>query len=55
MEPDKKNTIGTSHSSSFSRIEKVHPFLMMLYLVMVGVSVLFLILRSAGCANSGMK
>ncbi|PSR53820.1 cytochrome c oxidase subunit III [Adhaeribacter arboris] len=44
MEPDKKNTIGTSNNSTFSRIEKVHPFLMMLYLVIVGISVLFLIL-----------
>lgn len=47
MEPDKKNTIGTSSSSTFSRIEKVHPFLMMLYLIMVGMSVLFLILIAA--------
>lgn len=47
MEPDKKNTIGTSSNSTFSRIEKVHPFLMMLYLVIVGISVLFLILMVA--------
>lgn len=47
MESDKKNKIGTSGNSTFSRIEKVHPFLMMLYLVIVGVSVLFLILLVA--------
>ncbi|QMU27782.1 cytochrome c oxidase subunit 3 [Adhaeribacter radiodurans] len=47
MEPDKKNTIGTSSNSTFARIEKVHPFLMMLYLVIVGISVMFLILMVA--------
>ena len=44
MDADKKNTIGTSSHSTFSKIEKVHPFLMMLYLAIVGISVLFLIL-----------
>ncbi|CAA9226962.1 MAG: hypothetical protein AVDCRST_MAG95-811 [uncultured Adhaeribacter sp.] len=47
MNADKNNTIGASRNSTFSKIEKVHPFLMMLYLVMAGVSVLFLILMAA--------
>lgn len=47
MNSDNKNTIGTSGNSTFSRIEKVHPFLMMLYLAIAGISVLFLILLIA--------
>ncbi len=47
MNADKNNTIGASRNSTFSKIEKVHPFLMMLYLIMAGVSVLFLILMAA--------
>lgn len=47
MNTDKNNTIGTSRNSTFSKIEKVHPFLMMLYLIIAGISVLFLILLAA--------
>ena len=47
MESENKNKVGKSGNSTFSRIEKVHPFLMMLYLVIVGISVLFLILLVA--------
>ncbi len=47
MEPDKRNTVGTSNNSTFAKIEKVHPFLMMLYLVIVGISVMLLILLVA--------
>ena len=44
MNFDKKNKVGTSRDSAFSRIEKIHPFMMMLYLSMLGIGVLFLML-----------
>lgn len=44
MNFDKENRVGTSRESAFSRIEKIHPFMMMLYLSMVGIGVLFLML-----------
>lgn len=44
MNFDKKNKVGSSKESPFSRIEKVHPFEMMLYLAITGVGVLFLML-----------
>lgn len=39
-----KNKTGTNRPSAFSRIEKVPPFVMMLYLGMLGIGVLFIIL-----------
>jgi cytochrome c oxidase subunit III len=44
MNFDKKNKVGSSKESAFSRIEKIHPFEMMLYLGIMGVGVLFLML-----------
>lgn len=44
MNFDKKNKVGSSKDSAFSRIEKIHPFEMMLYLALTGVGVLFLML-----------
>jgi cytochrome c oxidase subunit III len=44
MNFDKKNKVGTSRDSAFSRIEKIHPFMMMLYLSLLGIGVLFLML-----------
>lgn len=44
MNFDKKNKVGPSRESAFSRIEKIHPFVMMLYLSMMGIGVLFLML-----------
>jgi cytochrome c oxidase subunit 3 len=44
MDFDRKKKVGTSRPSAFSRIEKIHPFMMMLYLSMMGISVLFLML-----------
>jgi cytochrome c oxidase subunit 3 len=44
MDFDRKKKIGTSRPSAFSRIEKIHPFMMMLYLSMMGIGVLFLML-----------
>lgn len=44
MDFDRKKRVGTSRSSAFSRIEKIHPFMMMLYLSMMGIGVLFLML-----------
>jgi cytochrome c oxidase subunit III len=44
MDFDRKRKVGTSRPSAFSRIEKIHPFMMMLYLSMMGIGVLFLML-----------
>ncbi|GEO04739.1 cytochrome oxidase subunit III [Adhaeribacter aerolatus] len=44
MNFDKKNKVGSSKESTFSKIEKIHPFEMMLYLAIMGVGVLFLML-----------
>lgn len=44
MDFDRKKKVGTSRPSAFSRIEKIHPFMMMLYLSMMGIGVLFLML-----------
>jgi cytochrome c oxidase subunit 3 len=44
MDFDRKKKVGTSRPSAFSRIEKIHPFMMMLYLSLMGVGVLFLML-----------
>ena len=44
MNFDNKNKTGTNRHSAFSRIEKVPPFVMMLYLGMLGIGVLFIIL-----------
>lgn len=44
MNFDKKNKVGSSKESAFSKIEKIHPFEMMLYLAIMGVGVLFLML-----------
>lgn len=44
MNFDKKNKVGSSKDSAFSRIEKIHPFEMMLYLALTGIGVLFLML-----------
>jgi cytochrome c oxidase subunit III len=44
MDFDRKKRVGTSRPSAFSRIEKIHPFMMMLYLSMMGIGVLFLML-----------
>jgi cytochrome c oxidase subunit III len=44
MNFDKKNKVGSSKDSAFSRIEKIHPFEMMLYLAIMGIGVLFLML-----------
>ncbi|WP_026464713.1 cytochrome c oxidase subunit 3 [Adhaeribacter aquaticus] len=44
MNFDKKNKINTPRDSAFSKIEKVHPFMMMLYLSIGGIAILFLIL-----------
>lgn len=44
MNFDKKNKVGSSKDSAFSRIEKIPPFEMMLYLALTGVGVLFLML-----------
>ncbi len=47
MKSDNKNKIGARHTSRFSRIEKVHPAKMLLYLCLGGVCVLFLMLLLA--------
>jgi cytochrome c oxidase subunit 3 len=44
MDFDRKKKVGTSRPSAFSRMEKIHPFMMMLYLSLMGVGVLFLML-----------
>ncbi|CAN5911159.1 cytochrome c oxidase subunit 3 [soil metagenome] len=51
MNSDKKNKIGAGEQSGFSKIDKVHPIKMLLYLSMVGIGVLFIILTIA-YANS---
>jgi cytochrome c oxidase subunit III len=51
MNSDKKNKIGSGKQSAFSKIEKVHPVKMLLYLSMFGIGVLFIILTVA-YANS---
>lgn len=47
MNSDKKNRIGAGQESAFSKMEKVHPYRMLLYLSMAGIGVLFLILMLA--------
>jgi cytochrome c oxidase subunit III len=44
MDFDKKNKIGPTRASAFSKIEKIHPLMMMLYLSLMGIGVLFLML-----------
>lgn len=44
MDFERKKKVGTSRPSAFSRIEKIHPFMMMLYLSMMGITILFLML-----------
>ena len=52
MDFEKKNRVGTSRDSAFSRIEKLHPFMMMLYLSMMGIGILFLMLVIAYVQSS---
>jgi len=47
MNSDNKNKIGAKRQSSFSRIDKIHPVKMMLYLTLAGVGVMFLIMLLA--------
>ncbi|PIQ20728.1 MAG: cytochrome c oxidase subunit III [Cytophagales bacterium CG18_big_fil_WC_8_21_14_2_50_42_9] len=54
MDFDKKNKVGTSRESAFSRIEKMHPFMMMLYLSMMGIGILFLMLTIAYVQSSAV-
>jgi len=52
MDFEKKNKVGTSRDSAFARIEKMHPFMMMLYLSMMGIGILFLMLTIAYVQSS---
>ncbi|MBK0402664.1 cytochrome c oxidase subunit III [Adhaeribacter sp. BT258] len=47
MKSDNKNKIGATHKSSFSRIDKIHPVKMLLYLCLIGIGTIFLILLLA--------
>lgn len=47
MKSDNQNKIGARHASPFSRIEKVHPVKMLLYLCLGGIGVLFFMLLLA--------
>lgn len=47
MKSENKNRIGARHASPFSKIEKVHPVKMLLYLCLIGIGVLFLMLLLA--------
>lgn len=47
MKSDNKNKVGAEHTSVFSKIEKTHPFKMLLYLTLIGIGVLFLMLLLA--------
>lgn len=53
MNSDKKNKVGSGKQSGFSKIEKVHPIKMLLYLSMIGIGVLFLILTIAYTNSEG--
>ena len=44
MKSENKNKIGARRASPFSRIEKVHPVRMLLYLCLIGIGVLFTML-----------
>src|SRR5688500_12557841 len=44
MNFDKKNKVGSSKDSAFSRIEKIHPFEMIRYLALTSPGFLFLML-----------
>ncbi|KAA9345675.1 cytochrome c oxidase subunit 3 [Adhaeribacter soli] len=44
MKSDNKNKIGAEHASAFSKIEKIHPLKMLLYLAQIGIAILFLML-----------
>jgi cytochrome c oxidase subunit 3 len=44
MKSDNQNKIGARRSSGFSRMEKVHPAKMLLYLCLVGVGLIFMTL-----------
>ena len=45
--PGNPNRVGQRRSSALARMEQTHPFLMLLYLALVGISVLFAILVAA--------
>ena len=47
MKSENKNKIGARNASPFSKIEKVHPVKMLLYLCLIGIGVLFLMLLLA--------
>ena len=47
MKSENKNKIGARNASPFSKIEKVHPVKMLLYLSLIGIAVLFLMLMLA--------
>ncbi|WP_242919537.1 cytochrome c oxidase subunit 3 [Pontibacter liquoris] len=53
MDPDKKNKIYARQLSAFSKIEKMHPIRMLLYLSMIGIGVLFFILVVAFARTGG--
>lgn len=42
--PDNKKRVGTRRLTAFGRIERIHPLLMLLYVGLLGVTVLFVIL-----------
>jgi cytochrome c oxidase subunit III len=45
--PGKSDRVGNRQASAFQRIERTHPLLMMLYLALMGITVLFAILVAA--------
>ena len=44
MKSENQNKIGARNQSAFARIEKIHPFKMLLYLFLLGIGILFLVL-----------
>ncbi len=55
MDPDKKNKVNPKQLSAFSKMEKMHPIRMLLFLSMIGIGVLFFILIVAFARTGGFQ
>ncbi len=55
MDSDKKNKIGSKQLSTFKQIERMHPIRILLYLSMMGISVLFLVMVIAFWRTGGFE
>ncbi|TXK52199.1 cytochrome c oxidase subunit III [Pontibacter qinzhouensis] len=55
MDQDKKNKVHSRQRSAFSKIEKMHPIRMLLYLSMIGIGVLFFVLVIAFIRTGGFS